>query len=206
MAGFYENLMASTNTNQYLPASKPIFGNAATTPAVVASSQANIDNLRSQVENYQKQLNTAQQAYDDYVAQTKGGKNGKNGNNTNSRNEKLLNVLSKSYILGNQNKSKNQSSTYTVPDYTSEYTKRINDAQNNLFDAQNTLNDALNRQASQIASGSNAVQQGLVAKAAEEQGLDSAMRAYQTAMGNEAVRNAIMNGAIGTVGNFGGGK
>ena len=198
MAGFYENLMASTNTNQYLPASKPIFGNAATTPAIVDTSQANIDNLRSQVENYQNQLNAAQQAYDDYNARNYSGK-GKNNNNTNENLVKLRNAFSN---LGN----KNQSNAYTPPDYSNEYAKRVNDAQTKLFDAQNSLNDAMNRQASQIASGSNAVQQGLVAKAAEEQGLDSAMRAYQTAMGSEAVRNAIMNGAIGTVGNFGGGK
>ena len=56
----------------------------------------------------------------------------------------------------------------------------------------------------QKLAGQDAVAQGLAAKSAEEQGIANAAKMYQQAMQGEAVRNAIMNSAIGTV--VGGGK
>lgn len=170
MAGFYDELLKSTNADHTMPAVYPIFGNAATTPAIVSSSQANIDNLQSQVNNYQNQLNAAQNAYNTYLDSLNANTSGKNKNNEN--NEKLLKSLAK----------KNGTTKDTLSDLSSQYATAVSDAQTGLTKAQNSLNDALNRQASQIASGQSAVQWGQNAKAAEEQGLRNAQQMYNNLM------------------------
>lgn len=96
----------------------------------------------------------------------------------------------------------------TMDDYKkklSALSDEVNSKQTALDSANNALTDYINRQESMAQSNQDAVNWGLAARNAEEQGLQNAMNAYSTVMGNEAVRNAIMNNAIGTIGNFGGG-
>jgi hypothetical protein len=83
---------------------------------------------------------------------------------------------------------------------------KVENLQKQLTKNQNDFQRAITRQQDLNAAGQDAVNWGLAAKAAEENGLRNAMQAYQQGMANAGVRNAIMNAAINTVGNGGGGK
>lgn len=198
MAGFYETLM-SYQQPYSMSRNQAVFGQAATMPGIVAISNDNINNLRNSVAQAQSELDSTQKAYDNLM----------------SSKPQQYNFNPRYDTYDDHFYGHNYGNPYQKqenPAYTS-WQSQLNNQQSKLSDArtalqnnQTALQDAIARQGAQITAGQDAVNWGLAAKNAEAQGLQNAMQAYQTAMGNEAVRNAIMNGAIGTVGNFGGGK
>lgn len=189
MAGFYETLMAYQNNrpNYSLPETRAVFGNAATTPSIIAISDNNINALRDSVNQAKNNLAEAQQGYN-----------------------RLASNAPQQYVYGYS--SYDSYTPRTNDAYTAWQTQlnnqqsAINNAQTALSKKQTELQDAINRQQNQIAAGHDAVNWGLTAKNAEAQGLQNAMQAYQQLMANAGTRNAIMNAAIGTVGNNGGGQ
>ena len=204
MAGFYETLLQNLNSmpvGSYAPAkTATVFGNAATTPASVDTSNARIDYRQQLVTNAEKTLAAEQAAYDAAMKQYKNQLAAYN-NSSNLRWPFGTNIIERlgynKALQGHQNSA----STPTAPSRTA-----LTNAQTALTKAQNDLAKTIANQGLQKIAGQEAVNQGLAAKAAEEQGIANAAKMYQQAMQGEAARNAIMNGAIGTVGNFGGVK
>ena len=187
MAGFYETLM-SYQQPYSMSRNQAVFGQAATMPGIVAISNDNINNLRNSVAQAQSVLDATQKAYDNLM----------------SSKPQQYNFVSR---YGNRYPIQQEKPAFTSwQSQLNNQQSKLSDAQTALQNNQTALQDAIARQGAQITAGQDAVNWGLAAKNAEAQGLQNVMQAYQTAMGNESVRNAIMNGAIGTVGNFGGGK
>lgn len=196
MAGFFETLMAYPNTSsRSLPETYAVFGDAATTPGIVSVSNNNINALQNMVNQARSNLAAAQQGY----------------NNLAAHQPQQYITQNKDWGVWNDSGTKNKNGSVS-PEYTNWQTQlgnqqaAINNQQTALAKYQTELQDAINRQQSQIAAGQDAVNWGLAAKNAEQQGLFNAMQAYQQQMANAGARNAIMNAAIGTVGNNGGGQ
>ena len=189
---------AQYQTTPAIPGS--IFGNAVTEPAIISTMDDKISNLQNSVATNQSDLAAAQAAYNKLakqkVAQTISIPTGITG--------VLLNGGGAWGALG---KIASTNPAYTKwQEQLSAQSKKVNDLKAQLSKNQTDLQKAISRQADLNAAGRDAVSWGLAAKAAEENGLRNAMQAYQQGMANAGVRNAIMNAAINTVGNGGGGK
>lgn len=190
MAGLYETLLQNYS---------PVFGNVAVTPASIATTNARIAGLQQNVADAQTALTQARDTYNSLVA---------NSSNNGNRGKIAFRDLpslswgqpgSTDYLISRLKEGTNT----TPPDTTA-----VTNAQNALTTAQTRLNSALARQEANRLAGEQAVQWGQTARNAEQQGIARAAQMYQQALQGEAVRNAIMNNAIGTVGNFnfGGGR
>lgn len=188
MAGFYETLLAYQNAspNYAFPETRGVFGQAATTPGIVAISNDNINNIRNSVNQAQNTFNAAQKNYSGLLsAQPQQYAYGYDRDN--GRYYQMENPAYKTWQTSLDNEQAN-----------------MNNARTALQKNQTELQSAIARQGAQIAAGQDAVNWGLAAKAAEQQGLQNAMQAYRQTMANEGARNAIMNAAISTV--SGGGR
>ncbi|WP_028130227.1 hypothetical protein [Selenomonas sp. AE3005] len=198
MAGFYETLLAYQNAspNYAFPETRGVFGQAATTPSIVAMSNDNINNIRNSVNNIRNSVNQAQNAF----------------NAAQKKYSELLSAQPQQYAYGNERDYDRfeQLNLINNPAYKTWKTSldneqaNMNNARTALQKNQTELQSAIARQGAQIAAGQDAVNWGLAAKAAEQQGLQNAMQAYRQTMANEGARNAIMNAAISTV--SGGGR
>jgi DNA repair exonuclease SbcCD ATPase subunit len=160
-----------------------IFGNATTEPAIVSSMSDKINTLTNNIATGQSDLAAAQAAYNKVAKQ------------------KVPQYVNGGYFF----KQVNPAYTTWQNNLKNKQTQ-VTNLQNQLTKNQNDLQKAISRQKDLNIAGQDAVNWGLVAKAAEENGLRNAMQAYQQGMANAGVRNAIMNAAINTVGNGGGGK
>ena len=178
------------NTTPAIPGA--IFGNAVTEPAIVATMDNKINNLQNNIATNQSDLAEAQAAYNKLAKQ---------------KVAQYINNYQNYYDYGwNGKPQQTVNPAYTTwQNNLQNQQTQINNLKNQLTKNKNALQKAITRQSDLNAAGRDAVNWGLAAKAAEENGLQNAMQAYQQAMANAGVRNAIMNAAIGTVGNNGGG-
>lgn len=196
------------NQDYQVPTTMSVFGNAATTPANLTTSNARIEALRQNLANAQAQLaqannsgNNTQQSiqdrlYDYYMNEYR-----------NTKPTSVAAVVHKE-MFGDDlyKKQAQQQAAKEAKKIAAWYGgDATTSAQNAVNTAQEKLNNALARQQMQIQAGQDAVNWGQTAMNAEQQGIANAAQMYQQAMQGEAIRNAIMNNAIGTVG-FGGGK
>lgn len=193
---------AQYQTTPAIPGS--IFGNAVTEPAIISTMNDKISDLQNSVATNQSDLAAAQAAYNKLakqkVAQTISTPVQRTGITG-----ALLN--GGGGVWGALGKISSTNPAYTKwQEQLSAQSKKVNDLKAQLSKNQTDLQKAISRQADLNAAGRDAVSWGLAAKAAEENGLRNAMQAYQQGMANAGVRNAIMNAAINTVGNGGGGK
>lgn len=189
MAGLYETLLQSYS---------PVFGNVAVTPASIATTSARIAGLQQNVADAQSALTQARDTYNSLVA------NSSNNGNRGKIAFRDLPLLS----WGNPGSADLIRSLRGTTNVAPPDTTAVTNAQNAFTTAQTRLNNALARQEANRLAGEQAVQWGQTARNAEQQGIARAAQMYQQALQGEAVRNAIMNSAIGTVGNFnfGGGR
>lgn len=179
-------LPTPVQTTPAIPGS--IFGNVVTSPAIVTNMTDKINNLRENIATGQNDLAAAQAAYNKVAKQ----KVAQYVNQYNPTLYSYVNATNPAYTTWQNNLNNKQTA--------------VTNLQKKLTKNKNDLQRALSRQQELNAAGQDAVNWGLTAKAAEENGLRNAMQAYQQGMANAGVRNAIMNAAINTVGNGGGGK
>lgn len=212
MAGFYETIMSDLNSmpvQTYTPTKVSVFGGTIAKPT---HTSAGVAKLQAAVNTANKAVNKAQNAYDSYmkkapvksaeVAQHEALMNSIGYRNPTSANSGRANFYNT--ILANGNDAYNKYQTQM-----NNYNTKLGNLNTALKAAQKTLaskKSALSDYKTKMKSETDAVNWGLAAKNAENQGIANAAKMYQQAMQGEAVRNAIMNGAIGTVGNFGGVK
>ena len=194
MAGLYEMLLEEN---------APIFGNVAVAPANVATSNARIAGLRQNVADAQTALQRAKDTYNNTVANNRTYPTLLKGNRPAPFNTLEYKALQAAGVVPKPADIGIATTSNVTPDTTA-----LTTAQNALTNAQTRLNNALARQELNKLAGEQAVKWGQTARDAEQQGIERAAQMYQQALQGEAVRNAIMNNAIGTVGNFnfGGGR